>query len=152
MKASDSSFLPSLVGLAFLLAVIVVIVPSANFGDLPRTPEKIQNYLFKHEHTFYFMQGESLAKKVFNSPSARWSQRGFIAVDRAAAAGDQVWIADGTLTMPGAGGTDTNLWWEVIFPADAGTTLYTRVGNVELGDRDKARKAAGAVYTDYEGF
>ncbi len=146
MKAR-APFLPTLVGLAVLLILTNLAIPPSSVPSLPRTPVAQRAQLEGHEKGYYFIQGETLAKKLFDDPSARWSHFGIDAASQSDSINGRAWFAAGTVATPGVGGQILETPWEVCFVPDADTALHTKVGTLESGSLEEVRKAVETTPT-----
>ena len=134
--------IPTALGLALLLVVIITVVLYTP-PDFPRNAGQLQTKLEQHQAACFFLIGESLAKRLFSNPLARWSHFGIDPDSPCIDLKNGVWFAMGTVKMANDKGQVFQTAWQTIFYPDTRTLLYSRVGNMELGDSDAAAKAAG---------
>ena len=140
MKAEQtSSYLAVGIGLLALLAVISITV-YATAPDNKAPPEQL---LVAHECFLYFIEGKSMAKRLYPDPSARWSH---ILADPGTVCfpiGSGVWYAGGLVYVPN--GTSPVIHrWEIFFSPDSSTPIYARVGDVQSGDFQAALQLENA--------
>jgi hypothetical protein len=112
---------------------------------LPRTPELMQLRLQQHESGYYFLEAETLAKRRLMNPAARWAHYGIDSTSRCGALKNGVWFAEGRVEVPDEEGQMVPASWEVCFLPDTRSPLYVRVGNLQSGDLEAAKRAAGLI-------
>jgi hypothetical protein len=142
LKAEESIWSgPRIAGLLILLGLLSAAVL---FTSPPALTSQRKNLIFlSHQSLYFFIVGESLAKKLLPDPSIRWS-RCHIGLGSIFPLVDGYWVAHGIVQLPKTGRYQI-LSWLVCFNPDTKEVVFVEVGDDKRGDYDKAVQLVAKV-------
>ena len=139
MRTKPRPLNPLGAGLGVILVAIGVTV--AVTPAQPQLPA--EQVLAAHESGLYFLEGESMAKRLLPDPQAHWSKLILDPKTDCRRAGHGIWYAGGLVSQPTSDGSRQISPWRVLFVPGSGAPLYARVGEIESGDLNAALQSAG---------